>query len=80
MDSDYAPCFRPIGGMTMLSLLEAYLKQARGTLHDVVKIIKEESKRPPQKEGKKASVFMRIFWRVIRIRDGRPNYILFTVG
>ena len=65
----------------MLSLLEAYLKQARGTLHDVVKIIKEESKRPPpQKQGKKASVFMRIFWRDIRIRDGRPNYILFTVG
>ena len=45
----------------MLSLLEAYLKQARGTLHDVVKIIKEESKRPPpQKQGKKASVSMRI--------------------
>ena len=56
MDYDYASCIRPIGGMTMLSLLEAYLKQARGTLHDVVKIIKEESKRPPpQKQGKKAS-------------------------
>ena len=57
--------------MTMLSLLEAYLKQARGTLHDVVKIIKEESKRPqPQKQGKKASQLKpkRIFWQVIRMR------------
>ena len=60
----------------MLSLLEAYLKQVRGTLHDVVKIIKEESKRPPsQKQGKKASRFMRKFCRVIRIKDGRPNFI-----
>ena len=39
---------RPIGGMTMLSLLEAYLKQVRDTLHDVVKILKEESKKPPK--------------------------------
>ena len=59
----------------MLSLLEAYLKQVRGTLHDVVKIIKEESKRPPQKQGKKASVFMRIFWRVVRIKDCRTNLL-----
>ena len=40
--------------MTMLSLLEAYLKQVRDTLHDVVKLIKEESKKPP-KPCKKAS-------------------------
>ena len=65
---DFEFC-RPIGGMTMLSLLEAYLKQVRGTLHDVVKIIKEESKRPQQKQGKKASRFKRIIWRVKRIWD-----------
>ena len=44
---------RPIGGMTMLSLLRAYLKQIRDTLKDVVMLLKEELKRPPPKASKK---------------------------
>ena len=52
----------------MLSLLEAYLKQVRDTLHDVVKIIKEESNKPP-KPCKKASQSIQeiLWWGILKV-------------